>query len=91
MPIGDSSLEDTQKDLNKLKNHKAPGMDEIPAEFLKYGGEALHRRLHQLIMRIWLEVKISVRWKENKKAHQQKIGKKEMRELQRNFTTKHRI
>lgn len=65
MPVENPSLEETQKALNKLKNHKAPGADEIPAELLKYGGEALHRQIHQLITQIWSEERIPARWKES--------------------------
>lgn len=65
MPVKNPSFEETQKALNKLKNHKAPGTDEIPAELLKYGGDALHRQIHQLITHIWLEERIPARWKEN--------------------------
>lgn len=65
MPVKNPSFEETQRALNKLKNHKAPGTDGIPAELLKYGGDALHRRIHQLITHIWLEERTPARWKEN--------------------------
>ncbi|XP_072380773.1 uncharacterized protein [Diabrotica undecimpunctata] len=37
MPVKNPSIEEIQKALNKLKNHKAPGTDDIPADLLKYG------------------------------------------------------
>lgn len=56
--VENPSFDETQISLNKLKNHKAPGADEIPAELLKYWGETLHRQIHQLITQIWSEERI---------------------------------
>ena len=35
--------------LSTLKNNKSPGLDSLPAELLKYGGERLAAMLHELI------------------------------------------
>lgn len=39
--------------LQQLKNNKAPGIDNIPAELFKFGGSVLFSRLHHLILQIW--------------------------------------
>ena len=36
-----------------LNDNKAAGLDNIPAEVIKYGGCALHRRLHSIILDCW--------------------------------------
>jgi hypothetical protein len=45
-----------------LKNHKAPGKDQIPAEFLKKGGETLWKRIHHLVTLIWTQHKMPEEW-----------------------------
>jgi hypothetical protein len=37
-----------------LRNNKAPGMDLIPAELVKFAGPEYVKLLHQLIAKIWI-------------------------------------
>ena len=32
--------------IEKLKSHKSPGTDQIPAEFIKTGGRRVHYEIH---------------------------------------------
>ena len=48
--------------VHKLKNYKAPRMDNIPAELFKYGGNELKKHLHTIIKKIWLKEKMPTEW-----------------------------
>ena len=50
--------------IHNLKNNKAPGIDGIPGEFIKYGGDALHSRLHKMISAMWEAKRIPQQWKD---------------------------
>ena len=40
--------------IEKLKIHKSPGIDQIPAEFIKTGGRTIRYAIHKLIISIWM-------------------------------------
>ena len=56
------SYEEVTAVIKCLKNHKAPGTDQIIAEFFKKGGEILWRRIHHLIKLIRTQHKILEEW-----------------------------
>ena len=39
--------------IEKLKSHKSPGIDQIPAELIKKGGRTIRYQIHKLIVSIW--------------------------------------
>ena len=39
--------------IEKLKSHKSPGTDQIPAELIKADGRTIHSGIHKLISSIW--------------------------------------
>ena len=51
--------------IGKLKSHKSPGIDEIPAELIKAGGGTICWEIHKLITSIWKKEKLSEEWKES--------------------------
>jgi hypothetical protein len=49
----------------KLKRHKSPGIDKIPAEFITLGSRTIHSEIHKLINSIWNKGELPVKWKES--------------------------
>ena len=47
------SFDEVEKAILSHKDNKAAGPDNIPAEVIKYGGCALHIRLHNFILDCW--------------------------------------
>ena len=47
------TIEEVKIAIDKTKVNKSPGIDGIPAEVYKHGGEELTRRLHALIDKCW--------------------------------------
>ena len=39
--------------IEKLKSHKSPGVDPIPAELIKAGGRTIRYEIHEIIIAIW--------------------------------------
>ena len=52
------SFDEVERAILNLKDNKAAGPDNIPAEVIKYGGCALHRRLHNFILDFWKNANI---------------------------------
>jgi len=49
--------------INKLKSHKSPGIDQIPAELIKAGGRTICLEIHKLITSISKKERLSEEWK----------------------------
>jgi len=41
--------------IEKIKSHKSPGIDQIPAELFKAGGRTIRCAIHRLIIYIWIK------------------------------------
>ena len=50
--------------IEKLKSHKSPGIDQIPAELIKAGGGTICHEIHKLIVSIWNKEELPEEWKE---------------------------
>jgi len=51
--VPEPSTFDVELAIEKLKNHKSPGIDQIPAEMIKAGGRTIRCAIHKLIISIW--------------------------------------
>ena len=51
--------------IEKLKNHKSPGTDQIPTELIKAGSRTIRCEIHKLIISIWNKEEMPDEWKES--------------------------
>ena len=60
--------------IDKLKSHKSPDIDQIPAELIKVGGITMCLEIHKLITSVWKKEKLPEEWKESIIVHIHKKG-----------------
>ena len=58
------SLEEVKAAVRKLKLRRACGVDEIPGELWRHGGDSACEALHRLISKIWEAEELPDQWKE---------------------------
>ena len=63
------TLEEVQKSIEQLSTGKAPGADGIPPEIYKHGGEAVAKRLLEIITQIWQAGAAVQDWKDATITH----------------------
>jgi len=51
--VSEPSAFEVELAIGKPKNHKSPGIDQIPAELIKAGGRTICCAIHKLIISIW--------------------------------------
>jgi hypothetical protein len=51
--LPEPSVSDVELAIEKLKSHKSPGIDQIPAELIKAGGRTISCEIHKRIISIW--------------------------------------
>ena len=51
--------------IDKLKSHKSPGIDQIPAELIKAGCRTICLEIHKLVTSIWKKEKLPEERKES--------------------------
>jgi hypothetical protein len=56
--VPEPSASEVEITIDKLKSHKSPGIDEIPAELIKAGGGTICLEIHTLITSIWKKEKL---------------------------------
>ncbi|KIH69479.1 hypothetical protein ANCDUO_00178 [Ancylostoma duodenale] len=57
------SIEETETAVRRLRNGKAPGLDEITTELLKSRGRMLAEHLTRLFNDCWQQAKVPEDWK----------------------------
>jgi hypothetical protein len=62
--------------IEKLKSHKSPDIDQIPAELIKARGRTICYAIHKLFMAIWNKDELPEVWKESIIAPIHKMGDK---------------
>ena len=55
---------EVERAIKKLKSHKSPGIDQIPAELIKAGDRPLRCAIHKLVISIWNKEELPEEWKE---------------------------
>jgi hypothetical protein len=51
--------------IEKLRRHKSPSIDQIPAELIKTGGRRIRSEIHKLINSLWNKEELPEQWKES--------------------------
>jgi len=62
--VPEPSASEVELAIEKLKSHKWPGIDQIPAELIKEGGRTIYLEIHKLIISISKKDKLPEDWKE---------------------------
>ena len=63
--VPERSASDVKVAIDKLKSHKSPGIDQIPAELSKAGVRTICLEIHELIPSIWKKEKLPEERKES--------------------------
>jgi len=63
--VPEPSAAEVELAIDKLKGHKSPGIDQIPAELIKAGGRTICLQIHKLVTSIWKKEKLPEEWKES--------------------------
>jgi hypothetical protein len=61
--VPEPNLVDVETAIQKLRNYKSPGTDQILAKMIKAGGETLCSEIHRLICSIWNKEELPQQWK----------------------------
>jgi hypothetical protein len=55
-------MEEVENAIEKLKNNVSPGLDNLQAELLKYGGKEMVNKLYHIILQMWITEEIPEDW-----------------------------
>jgi hypothetical protein len=65
LPVPEPSALEVGLAIGKLKSHKSPVIDQIPAELIKAGGRTIRCAIHKLVISIWNKEELPEGWKES--------------------------
>ena len=74
--VPEPSALEAELPIEKLKSHKSPGIDQIPAELIKAGGTTIRGVIYKLIIVIWNKEELPGEWKESIRVPIHKKGDK---------------
>jgi hypothetical protein len=63
--VPEPSAFEVEMAIKKLKIHKSPGTDQIPAVLIKAWGKTIHSEIHKPIISIWNKEELPEEWKES--------------------------
>ena len=63
--VAEPSAFEVELAIEKLKRHKSPHMDQIPAQLIKAGGRTVCCEIHKLINAIWNKEELPQEWKQS--------------------------
>jgi hypothetical protein len=63
--VTEPSAFEVETAIEKLKRHKSPGIDQIPAELIITGGRKIRSEFTKLTISIWNKKKFPEEWKES--------------------------
>jgi hypothetical protein len=63
--VPEPSVSEIELAIDKLKSHKSPGIDQIPAELIKAGGRKVRSEIYKLIISILNKEELPEEWKES--------------------------
>jgi hypothetical protein len=63
--VPEPSAIEVEMAIGKLKSHKSPGIDQIPAELIKARGRIIRSEIRKLITSIWNKEGFPEEWKES--------------------------
>jgi hypothetical protein len=63
--LPEPSASEVNMAIEKLKRHKSPGIDQIPADLIKAGSRTIRSEIHKLINSIWNKEELPKQWKES--------------------------
>ena len=49
------TIDEVRTAIKRLKNNKSAGLDKVPAELYKCGGDKVADQIHQIVVKIWTQ------------------------------------